>query len=122
VSEAGATLVLVSGPPIRPDDFYRPHLAELRAAPEVAREVARRSRGRVMALDASAVWGPEYRRTRAGAVDRSTDGVHACPQGAARFATWLLDELARRFPGFAPPAPEAWANAGWSADARFKGC
>ncbi|HWV87518.1 MAG TPA: hypothetical protein VNZ62_18860 [Capillimicrobium sp.] len=24
--------------------------------------------------------------------------------------------------GFAPAPPEAWANAGWSADARFKGC
>jgi len=122
VGEAGATLVLVSGPPIRPDDFYRPHMAQLRAAPEVAREVARRSNGRVVALDASAVWGAEYRRTRDGAADRSTDGVHACPQGAARFAAWLVDELAGRFPGFAPAPPEAWANAGWSADARFKGC
>ena len=40
VTDAGAELVFVTSPPIRPDDFYRPHMADLDRAPEVARAVA----------------------------------------------------------------------------------
>jgi hypothetical protein len=73
-------------------------------------------------LDAGAVWGSTYQQTRDGAADRSTDGIHTCPQGAARFTAWLLGELAKLFPGFTPAAPQSWTGAGWSADARFRGC
>jgi SGNH domain-containing protein len=122
VTRAGAKLVFVTAPPIRPDDFYRPHMADLRRAPDSARAVAEKSSGRASVLDAGAVWGGTYQRVRDGKVDRSTDGIHTCPQGAARFTRWLLAELAKLFPGFTPAAPRAWANTGWSANDHFKGC
>ena len=115
VTGAGAKLVFVTAPPIRPDDFYRPHMADLDRAPDVARAVG-------TVLDAGAVWGDEYRQVRDGKPDRSTDGVHTCPQGAARFTHWLLTELAKLFDGFTPAPPRSWANTGWSADRRFTGC
>jgi hypothetical protein len=121
VTGAGAKLVFVTAPPIRPDDFYKPHMADLNRAPRVARAVAEGSAGRAGTLDASAVWGGTYQQYRDGKADRSTDGIHTCPQGAARFTTWLLGALAKLFP-FTPANPKAWANTGWSADKHFTGC
>jgi hypothetical protein len=115
-------LVFVTAPPITPDDFYRPHLADLDRTRDIARTVAAGSSGQAAVFDANAVWGDAYQQVRDGKADRSTDGIHTCPQGAARFANWLLTQLATLFPGFTPAAPQSWANAGWSADARFKGC
>jgi hypothetical protein len=54
-----------------------------------------------------------------GAPDRKPDGVHVCPQGAARFAAWLVDELAVRFDGVAPQPVTAWAAGTWSSDVRY---
>lgn len=122
VSGAGAKLVFVTTPPIKPDDFYRPHLAELKRTAEVARAVAAASGGKASLLDAGAVWGSTYQQVRNGKADRSADGIHTCPQGAARFTNWLLKELAKQYPGFTPPAADDWANAGWSADKHFAGC
>ncbi|GGM41493.1 acyltransferase family protein [Promicromonospora citrea] len=122
VSDAGADLVLVPSPPIRPDEFYAPHMDELAGAERVAREVAEASGGRAVYLDSAPVWGEAYERVRDGVPDRSADGIHTCPQGAARFTGWLLGELAQRYPGFAPADPEAWLDAGWAADPRFTGC
>ncbi|MBB4685372.1 SGNH/GDSL hydrolase family protein [Amycolatopsis jiangsuensis] len=121
-AHAGAKTLFVTFPPIRPDDFYQPHMTELNHTPEVARTVAAGSHGQAGALDASTVWGPAYQPTKDGKPDRSADGIHTCPQGAARFTQWLLTELAKQYPGFQPPAPDTWANAGWSADQRFQGC
>lgn len=121
-ADAGAELVLVPFPPIRPDDFYTPHMDELDRTDEVARAVAANSSGRAVFLDSTAVWGDTYQRERDGSPDRSADGIHTCQQGAARFAGWLLDELARRHTGFVPAAPEDWVDAGWAADDRFTGC
>jgi peptidoglycan/LPS O-acetylase OafA/YrhL len=121
-ADAGAELVLVPFPPIRPDEFYAPHMAELDRTDEVARQVAADSGGRAVFLDSTSVWGDTYQRERDGSPDRSADGIHTCQQGAARFAGWLLDELARRYTGFVPAAPEEWVDAGWAADDRFKGC
>ncbi|MBE8517397.1 SGNH/GDSL hydrolase family protein [Amycolatopsis sp. H6(2020)] len=120
VTAAGAKLVFVTTPPIRPDDFYQPHMADLNRAPEVARGVA--SAGKATILDAVAVWGSTYQQVKDGKADRSADGIHTCPQGAARFTSWLLAELAKLFPGFAPASAQSWANTGWSADDHFKGC
>jgi peptidoglycan/LPS O-acetylase OafA/YrhL len=121
-TDAGAGLVLVPSPPIRPDDFYAPHLAELDRTADVAREVAAGSGGRAVVLDSTAVWGDTFQRERDGKPDRSDDGIHTCQQGAARFAGWLLDELATRYSGFVPADPREWVDDGWAADARFKGC
>jgi hypothetical protein len=122
VTRTGAKLVLVTAPPIRPDDFYKPHMADLDRAPYAARAVAAKSPGQAGLLDAGAVWGSTYQQVKDGKADRSADGVHTCPQGAARFTGWLLAELAKLFPGFTPAAPRSWANTGWSANAHFKGC
>jgi len=118
VRGVGAKLVVVTMPPIKPDDFYAGHMDELARAPKVARKVV----GDDVFLDANAVWGDTYQRMHDGKVDRSTDGVHTCPQGAARFTAWLLNELATMYPGFTPPAAGKWANTGWSGDKHFVGC
>ncbi|WP_240521812.1 SGNH/GDSL hydrolase family protein [Amycolatopsis vastitatis] len=120
VTGAGAKLVFVTTPPIKPDEFYQPHMADLNRAPDVAREVA--SAGKATVLDAGAVWGSTYQQVKDGKADRSADGIHTCPQGAARFTSWLLAELAKLFPGFTPAPAQSWANTGWSADDHFKGC
>ncbi|WP_207939268.1 SGNH/GDSL hydrolase family protein [Actinomadura darangshiensis] len=122
VTKAGAELVFVTAPPIKADDFYKPHLADLRRAPGVARAVASASAGKARFLDAGAVWGGTYQQVKDGKADRSADGIHTCPQGAARFTGWLLRELAKLFPGFSPADPKSWANTGWSGDKHFKGC
>ncbi|MEV6825072.1 SGNH/GDSL hydrolase family protein [Amycolatopsis sp. NPDC051102] len=120
VTGAGAKLVFVTTPPIKPDDFYQPHLADLNRAPEVARAIA--SAGKATVLDAGTVWGSTYQQVKDGKADRSADGIHTCPQGAARFTSWLLAELAKLFPGFVPAPAQSWANTGWSADNHFTGC
>ncbi|MGI5189450.1 acyltransferase family protein [Promicromonospora sp. CA-289599] len=121
-ADAGADLVLVPFPPIRPDDFYAPHMAELDRTDDIAREVAAGSGGQAVLLDSTAVWGDTYQQYRDGEPDRSDDGIHTCQQGAARFAGWLLGELAQRYSGFVPAHPREWVDAGWAADDRFKGC
>lgn len=62
------------------------------------------------------------RPARDGKADRSADGSHTCPQGAAHFTNRLLGRLATLFPGCTPVAPQAWANTGWPADPHFTGC
>lgn len=120
VTGAGAKLVFVTTPPIKPDDFYQPHMAELNRAPDAARAVA--SSGKATVLDAAAVWGSTYQQVKNGKADRSADGIHTCPQGAARFTGWLLAELAKLFPGFTPAPAQSWANTGWAADNHFGNC
>ena len=122
VTDTGAKLAFVTMPPIRPDDFYRPHMAELDRTRGVAQAVTDESSGRASTLDADSVWGKTYQQDKDGKADRSSDGIHTCPQGAARFATWLLGALAKLFPGFTPADPGTWANTGWSADKHFTGC
>ncbi|ONI83159.1 hypothetical protein ALI144C_16790 [Actinosynnema sp. ALI-1.44] len=122
VTGAGAKLVFVTSPPIKPDDFYKPHMDDLNRAPEVARAVAAGSPDNASLLDATAVWTSTYQQTKDGKADRSADGIHTCPQGAARFTNWLLAELAKLQPSFTPAAAQDWANTGWAADKHFKGC
>lgn len=120
--KVGATTAFVTMPPIVADDFYADHMGELAQTTSVAQRVADASDGSAVLLDASAVWGPDYEQLRDGVADRSSDGIHTCPQGAARFASWLLDELADVYPGFTPPAPTTWANTGWADSEDFVGC
>lgn len=123
VTGAGAKLVFVTFPPIRPDDFYLPHMPELNHTADAARAVAASSSGKATVLNANAVWGNSYQRDRDGKPDRSSDGIHDCQQGAARFTNWLLGQLAKLYPGFTPAAPQSWANTGWADNPqRFQGC
>jgi len=118
----GAKLVFVTMPPIRPDDFYQPHMADLAHARAAAQAVAAGSSGQAAVFDATAVWGPAYQQDRDGKHDRSSDGIHTCPQSAARFTAWLLGRLHGLYAGFTPAPAQAWANAGWSASPDFHGC
>lgn len=122
VSGVGAKLAFVSMPPIKADDFYQPHMADLQRTAAVAKTVADGSGGKAVFLDATAVWGETYQQTKNGKADRSADGIHTCPQGAARFTNWLLSNLTGLLPDFTPPDASTWANTGWSGDKRFQGC
>ncbi|WP_133884359.1 SGNH/GDSL hydrolase family protein [Glycomyces sp. NRRL B-16210] len=122
VAEVGATLVFVTPPPIVPDEFYEPHMEDLERAVEAAFAVAEGSGGKAVVFDAEAVWGAEFRQEIDGVADRSADGIHTCPQGAARFTQWMLTELSELYPDFTPPDPKEWANTGWSGNDHFKGC
>lgn len=122
VSDAGAKTVFVTMPPIKADDFYQAHLADLDRTTSVARAVADGSDGKAIVLDAGEVWGDSYRQVKDGKADRSADGIHTCPQGAARFTKWLLTGLAKVIPGLTPAPAQDWANTGWAADKHFTGC
>ena len=54
-----------------------------------------------------------------GAPDRKPDGVHVCPQGAARFAAWFVDALDARFDGLTPAFPSAWVGLDWQTSERY---
>ncbi|WP_344717134.1 hypothetical protein [Nesterenkonia halobia] len=108
-------------PPIEADEFYADHMDELDSAHETAAAVAEET-DHATFLDASEVWGEEYSREHDGSIDRSDDGIHTCPQGAARFTSWFLDELSDHHQGFSPAPAERWANAGWSDAEVFTGC
>lgn len=121
-ADVGAELLFVTMPPIRADDFYEPHLDDLHRTAEVAAAVAEASRGQAAFLDASEVWGTSYAQDRDGAADRSSDGIHVCPQGAARYSAWLLDKIHAQHPDFTPASADRWANTGWASSDAFIGC
>ncbi|MFE5325264.1 SGNH/GDSL hydrolase family protein [Embleya sp. NPDC056575] len=112
VTDAGAELVIVSAPPFRIDDFYKPHEAEIKSAPKSAKDVADKHPGKVHFLDAAALWGTDGAAAKA---QRSEDGIHSCQQGAAAFAHWLGKELGRRY-AFTPAAADRWATGAWTGD------
>ncbi|MFB8280327.1 acyltransferase family protein [Nocardia colli] len=121
VTKVGGQVMFVSLPPIRPDDFYAPHLADLARAFPTARSVADTSAGRAVAVNADEYWGPTFTPdlNHDGTLDRAPDGIHTCPQGAAGFTNWLLGQLARRYSGFVPAQPSSWLDTGWAASKEF---
>jgi hypothetical protein len=112
VGDAGAELVIVSAPPFKMDDFYKPHEAEIKTAPESAKAVAEQHKDKVGFLDAAALWGKDSGAAKA---QRSTDGIHSCQQGSATFAKWLTAELGTRF-SFTPAPADQWATGTWTGD------
>ncbi|PJE96421.1 SGNH/GDSL hydrolase family protein [Streptomyces carminius] len=112
VNDAGAELLIVSAPPIRMDEFYKPHEAEIRTAPKSAEEVADKHPDTVHFLDSAALWGTDSTADRA---QRSGDGVHSCQQGSAAFAKWFGEELGELH-DFAPAPAKEWANGEWTGD------
>ncbi|WP_329395726.1 SGNH/GDSL hydrolase family protein [Streptomyces melanogenes] len=112
VNDAGADLVIVSAPPFKVDDFYKPHEAAIKTAPKSAEAVAAKHPGKVRFLDASALWGTD---TTAAKAQRSKDGIHSCQQGSAAFAHWFGEQLKRQY-GFAPAPVDRWATGAWTGD------
>ncbi|MCX4851658.1 SGNH/GDSL hydrolase family protein [Streptomyces sp. NBC_00893] len=112
VHDAGADLLIVSAPPFKIDDFYKPNETAIKTAPRSAREVAEKNPDTVHFLDASALWGPDGAAAKA---QRSKDGIHSCQQGSAAFATWFGKKLNLRY-GFTPASPNQWATGSWTGD------
>jgi lysophospholipase L1-like esterase len=114
---SGADLVFVTPPPVRPD-LIRAGLADQLA---IVRELADAEPTRIHVIDSSALWGPTMERDMDGdsVPDRKPDGVHVCPQGAARYAAWLVDQLAGTVDGLTPVFPSAWLGGTWAASIRY---
>ncbi|MFI0421210.1 SGNH hydrolase domain-containing protein [Spongiactinospora sp. 9N601] len=120
--DAKARLVLVSAPPFKIDDFFRPYEKAIRSAPAMAAKAAKAAKATDAAdaakahyLDATELWGDDPAADRA---QRAKDGIHSCQQGSAAFAAWFAKRLGA-LTGFAPAAPAAWATGPWTADERF---
>ncbi|MGW0486088.1 MULTISPECIES: SGNH hydrolase domain-containing protein [Nonomuraea] len=111
--DAGARLVLVSAPPFKIDEFFKPHETAIKRAPAMAAKAADGTGADY--LDAAELWGGDY---RAGKAQRAKDGIHSCQQGSAAFATWFTGQLGK-LTGFTPLAPRLWATGPWTGDKRF---
>ncbi|WP_406146181.1 SGNH/GDSL hydrolase family protein [Streptomyces sp. NBC_01012] len=120
VGDVGGRLVIVSTPPIRHNEFQTPHKAELRTAPDAAREVSRKHPGQVRFVDSSRLWGDD---PGAGKAQRSKDGIHNCQQAAATFAQWFGKQLGEQY-GFSLAPAEQWATGSWTGDGSYSviGC
>ncbi|MFD4831267.1 SGNH/GDSL hydrolase family protein [Streptomyces uncialis] len=112
VNDAGAELIIVSAPPFKVDDFYKPHAAAIDTAPMSAKSVAEQHPDTVHFLDASTLWGTD---STAAEAQRSKDGIHSCQQGSAAFAQWFGKKLNTLYP-FTPAAAGQWATGAWTAE------
>ncbi|MEU7583970.1 SGNH/GDSL hydrolase family protein [Streptomyces sp. NPDC041068] len=112
VNDAGAELVLVTAPPFKIDDFYKPHEAQIKTAAKSAEDVAAEHPDKVHFLDASALWGTDSSAKKA---QRSKDGIHSCQQGSAAFAQWLSTELGKLY-AYTPAPADQWATGSWTGD------
>ncbi|MFD7588623.1 SGNH/GDSL hydrolase family protein [Kitasatospora sp. NPDC059811] len=111
VKAAGARLVIVTTPPFDTgDDFYAPHKADIESAPGAAKAAVAAHPGDAFFLDASALWGTDFKAPQA---QRSNDRTHSCQQGTAKFAQWFTTEVGR-LAGFSPADPKSWANGDWT--------
>ncbi|MFJ4596951.1 MULTISPECIES: SGNH/GDSL hydrolase family protein [unclassified Kitasatospora] len=111
VKAAGARLVIVTTPPFDTgDDFYAPHRADIESAPGAAKAAVAAHPGDAFFLDASALWGTDFKAPQA---QRSNDRTHSCQQGTAKFAQWFTTEVGK-LAGFSPADPKSWANGDWT--------
>ena len=117
VRPTGAQLLFVTAPPIRPD-LVDPGMERQIG---IARDLAAADPTHVRVLDTTPLWGAEVDADMDddGAPDRKPDLVHVCPQGAARFATWLVDQLASAYAGIVTADPMTWAGGDWAGDERY---
>jgi peptidoglycan/LPS O-acetylase OafA/YrhL len=112
----GAALVFVTPPPVDSTKVQN----EVSFMLGLARQLAAERPADVFLIEADEFWGPfAYDMDGDGVPDRRQDGVHLCAQGTARFANWLVIELAERFDGIEPASPAQWANGPWVTDPRF---
>jgi peptidoglycan/LPS O-acetylase OafA/YrhL len=117
VVATGADLVFVTPPPVRAD-LVDPRFDGVVA---VAADLAATDPAHVHLVDTAPLWGTEMQvdPDHDGAPDRKPDGVHVCPQGAARFAAWFVDALDARFDGLTPAFPGAWVGLDWQTSERY---
>lgn len=113
---AGVALVLVTPPPVDPTR----HESGTEAMLTAAQELAAARPGRVLVLDAGALWGAyDADLDDDGIPERKPDGVHVCPRGAALLGHWLVAQLAEHFDGIAPADPAGWAGGPWTTEPRY---
>jgi hypothetical protein len=116
VRAMGADLVVVTPPPVR-SDLVDPGLAR---QVSVVRDLAATDPQHVVLIDASTLWGTGLVTDigNDGAPDRKPDGVHVCPQGAARFAVWFTQQLGDRYLGVDPTTTD-WLRGPWTTSPRY---
>ncbi len=117
VAPSGAQVLFLTPPPIRPD-LIDPGLDRQIA---VVRELEAADPEHVRFLDTAPLWGPVVLADidGDGAPDRKPDLVHICPQGAARFAAWFVEQLSREYHGVTAADPNTWIVGAWGADERY---
>ena len=116
VRAMGADLVVVTPPPVR-SDLVDPGLDRQIA---VVRDLVASDPQHVSLVEATMLWGDSLDIDIGddGAPDRKPDGVHVCPQGAARFADWFAARLSERFDGLQPTTAD-WSSGPWTTNARY---
>ena len=116
VRAMGADLVVVTPPPVR-SDLVDPGLAR---QVSVGSDLAATDPQHVVLIDASTLWGNGLVTDigNDGAPDRKPDGVHVCPQGAARFAVWFTQQLGDRYLGVDPTTTD-WIRGPWTTSPRY---
>ena len=114
---AGAHLLLLPVPPMRPDQDHDGYRNDAAAAQRLAAD----DPVNVAYLDTSAFWGPSFRYDLDGdkIPERMNEGVHLCPSGSARFAIWLITQLSRRYGNLTVADPATWATGDWNNDPRY---
>ncbi|CAB4817136.1 unannotated protein [freshwater metagenome] len=114
----GSSLLFVTPPPFAAMDPK----STLPQLPDIAVSLAQRDPTRIGFVESVAAWGIAFALDidKDGVPERKPDGTHICPAGAARFAAWLTDELARRYDGFTPAPVREWALGGWRDDERYR--
>jgi len=117
VIRSGATLVFITPPPLSPPQQQNDNLDWLEG---LADTLASDLRGQVFAVHSTQTWGTKFviDVDGDGSPERKPDGVHMCPDGAARQAKWLTDALAALL-AFEPADESLWEAGPWRADARY---
>jgi hypothetical protein len=113
----GADVLFITPPPVR-TDLTDPGLAR---QVEVAQHLVASDPQHTQFIDTAELLGPVLVRDigNDGAPDRKPDGVHICPQGAARFSAWFVEALSHRYSGVMPMFPTAWLSGNWQRSTRY---
>ncbi len=112
IVDRGGQMAIMSPPPMRADQTKGDDAVLIAAAQRLANDFP----SDVIFLDASAVWGHDYRADlNADHVpERMYDGVHICASGAALLGAWLVASVAQAVDGMTPAPVQSWAGAEWT--------
>ncbi len=126
VKKTYVQLLFVTSPPIKTiegDKFQGSEkIAELTRLPKIAADIAHRNPANVKFLDATPLWGTEFKLTGSNSDKqiRADDGIHLCVTGAAVLAAWIPEQMATLYDDIAPAKPESWLNGSWTNDRKME--